>query len=98
MPHESVKHSAITSGVADLVGDLSDLVQKEARLARMELSAVVSRGIQAGVRFGVAAFLGVVATLVLVEFAIFAIAFYAQIALHWSCLIVAAVLLAGAGL
>jgi hypothetical protein len=35
---------------------------------------------------------------VLVEFAIFAIAFYAHIALHWSCLIVAAVLLALAGL
>jgi Putative Actinobacterial Holin-X, holin superfamily III len=98
MPHESVRHSAITSGISDLVADVSDLIQKEARLARGELSGALSGVAQAGVRFGAAAYLGILCSLVLVEGIVFAVAAYGGMAMHWACLIVAAILAVAAGI
>ena len=88
---ESLKNTALVGAFSDVVGDFADLLQKEMRLAKAELSAKFSAKLRAGVWMSVAALLGIFAALVLIEAAVFAIAAYG-IALHWSCLIVAAVL------
>jgi len=95
MAHERLRNAALP--LSEVVADLADLFQKEFRLARAEVLAKLSSKLHAGIWMSVAGVLAVVTALVLVEAAIFAIASYG-IALHWSCLIVAAALgvLAGA--
>ena len=88
---ESLKNTALVGAFSDVVGDFADLLQKEMRLAKAELSAMLSAKLRAGMWMSVAALLGIFAALVLIEAAVFGIAAYG-IALHWSCLIVAAVL------
>ena len=88
---ESLKNTALVGAFSDVVGDFADLLQKEMRLAKAELSAKLSAKLRAGVWMSVAALFGIFAALVLIEAAVFGIAAYG-IALHWSCLIVAAVL------
>ena len=88
---ESLKNTALVGAFSDVVGDFADLLQKEMRLAKAELSAKLSAKLRAGVWMSGAALLGIFAALVLIEAAVFGIAAYG-IALHWSCLIVAAVL------
>jgi len=95
MAHEQLKIAALPRALSDVVADLADLVQKEMRLARAEISAKISTKVMGGVWMAVAGVLGLVAALVLIEALIFGIASFG-IALHWSCLIVAGVLLAGA--
>jgi hypothetical protein len=92
---EHLKNSALPHAVSDVVGDLADLLQKEIRLARAELSAKLSTKLRAGGWMAAAAGLGLAAFLAAVEAAIFAIASFG-IAMHWSCLIVAVVLAAAA--
>jgi predicted anti-sigma-YlaC factor YlaD len=87
---DHLKNTALARALSDVVADLADLVQKEVRLARAELSEKLSLKIQAGVWMSVAAALGLVAALLLVEAVVFGIASGFGIALHWSCLIVAA--------
>jgi hypothetical protein len=89
MAHERLRDAAIP--LSDVVGDLADLFQKELRLARAEILAKLSNKLYAGIWMSIAGVLALVTALVLVEAAIFAIASYG-IALHWSCLIVAAAL------
>lgn len=93
---ESFKNSALVGAFSDVVGDLAELVQKEMRLARAELLAKLSTKLRAGVWMSAAAGLGLLAVLVLIEAAVFGIAAYG-LALHWSCLIVAAVLVVASG-
>jgi len=95
MAYEQLKSSTLTRSLSDVISDLSDLFQKEMRLARAEMSAKISNKLQAGVWMGAAGLLGLIALLVLIEAVVFGIASFG-IALHWSCLIVAAVLGAGA--
>ena len=95
MAYEQLKSSTLTRSLSDVISDLSDLFQKEMRLARAEMSARISTKLQAGVWMGAAGLLGLIALLVLIEALVFGIASFG-IALHWSCLIVAAVLGAGA--
>ena len=83
--------------VTEVFADLADLFQKELRLAREELSAKVTSKLRAGVWMAVAGVLALIAVMVLIEAAIFAIASYG-IALHWSCLMVAAAALVLAAL
>ena len=92
---EHLKNSALPRAFADVVGDLADLVQKEIHLAKAELSERLSAKLRAGVWIGVAAGLGLIAALLVTEGIVFGIATFG-IALHWSCLIVAAVLAAAA--
>ena len=92
---EHLKNSALPRAFADVVGDLADLVQKEIHLAKAELSEKLSAKVRAGVWIGVAAGLGLIAALLVIEGIVFGIATFG-IALHWSCLIVAAVLAAAA--
>jgi hypothetical protein len=93
MAHEQLKNSALPRALSDVLADLGDLFQKEMRLARAELSAKLSTKLQAGIWMSVAGVLGVVAALLVVQAAVFAIA-SVGIAMHWSCLIVAGVLAA----
>jgi len=95
MAYEQLKSSTLTRSLSDVISDLSDLFQKEMRLARAEMSAKISTKLQAGVWMGAAGLFGLIALLVLIEALVFGIASFG-IALHWSCLIVAAVLGAGA--
>jgi hypothetical protein len=93
---ETLKNSALPRALSEVVGDLADLFQKELRLARAELSEKLSLKLRGGVWISVAAALAMSATLLVIEGLVFAIASFG-IALHWSCLIVAAVMAAAGG-
>jgi len=86
-----LQDSALFGALSDVIGDLADLVQMEIRLAKTELSAKLSQKLVGGIWLGVAGVIGLLAVLVLVEAAIFAIASYG-VGLHWSCLIIAGAL------
>jgi hypothetical protein len=90
MAYERVTQSALPQAISDVVADLADLFQKEMRLARAELSTKLNTKLMAGAWFSAAAVLALVAVLLVVQATVFAIASFG-IALHWSCLIVAAV-------
>jgi len=91
MAYEQLKNSALPRAVSDVIGDLADLFQKEMRLARAELLSNLSVKLRAGAWMSIAGILGLIMLLLVVEAAVFGIAAFG-IALHWSCLIVAAVL------
>jgi uncharacterized membrane protein YqjE len=93
---DHLKNSALPRALSEVVSDLADLFQKEIRLARAELSEKLSLKIRAGVWMSVAAGFGLVAAIVLVEALALGISAAFGIALHWSCLIVAALFAAGA--
>ena len=89
--NENLKNSALVGALSDVIGDMADLVQKEIRLAKTELTAKISQKVTGGIWLAVAGGIGLLALMVLIEAAIFAIASYG-IALHWSCVIVAGAL------
>ena len=89
---DHLRNSPLPRALSDVVADVTDLFQKEIRLARAELSEKLSLKIQAGVWISAAAALGLIVLLVLVQAAIFGIAAAFGIALHWSCIAVAALL------
>lgn len=89
--NEKLKDSALVGALSDVIGDLADLVQKEIRLAKTELTAKISQKVLGGIWLAVAGGIGLLAVMVLVEAAVFAIASYG-IAIHWSCVIVAGAL------
>ena len=60
---ESLKNTALVGAFSDVVGDFADLLQKEMRLAKAELSAKLSAKLRAGVWMSVAALLGIFAAL-----------------------------------
>jgi hypothetical protein len=96
MAFDRIKDATLPQAVSDVVGDLADLFQKEMRLARAELSAKISTKVRAGIWMSAAGVFGLIAGLLVVQAAVFAIASYG-IALHWACLIVAGAALAFAG-
>jgi hypothetical protein len=91
MAYEQLRNSALPRAVSDVVGDLADLLQKEIRLSRAEISSKLSTKLRAGAWMTAAAVLGLVALLLVIEAGVFAITAFG-IAPYWSCLIVAAVL------
>ena len=91
MAHDAIRNSTLARTLAEVLGDVSDLVQKEIRLARAEFTAKIGNGVQAGLWMIVAALLGFVAALLVIEAMVFALASFG-IALHWACLLVAGVL------
>src|ERR1700752_5276485 len=93
---EHLKNSELPRVLGDVVGDLADLLQKELHLAKTEISEKVATKFQAGLWMGVAGGFGILAFLLVLQGIVFGIATFG-IALHWSCLIVAAVLAALAG-
>jgi hypothetical protein len=97
MALDRIKDATLAQAVSNVVGDLADLFQKEMRLARAELSAKISTKLRAGVWMSAAGVFALIAGLLVVQAAVFAIASYG-IALHWACLIVAGVALGFAGI
>jgi hypothetical protein len=92
MDYDRLRNSGLVQAVTDLFADLADLLQKELRLAKTEITEKIVSRLRASVWMVVAGVLPIVAVLLLIEAAVFGIASFG-IALHWSCLIVAGVLL-----
>lgn len=93
MAYEALNNTTIVAALRDLFADGTDLVRKELRLAKAELTQKVSAGLEGAVWIAVAAVAVIIAGLLLIQAAVFGIAALG-LALHWSCLIVAAVLCA----
>ena len=89
MALEHTKQATLPRILSTVVGDLADLVQKELRLARTEIVDKLGTKLQASIWMAAAGVLGFVTLLLLVQAGVFAIASFG-VALHWSCLIVAA--------
>jgi hypothetical protein len=85
---DQLKASTAASALGDVLGDLTDLVQKEMRLAQAEFSANISAKLEGGVWFIAAGGLAGIAFLLVMQAAVFTIASYG-VPLHWSCLIAA---------
>ena len=94
---ETLKDSRLTQTLSDVVGSLADLFQKEMRLARAEISEKIATKLQGAAWMAAAGVLGLIAALLLVQALVFGIASFFGIALHWSCLIVAALFAGAAG-
>jgi len=82
MVGDQLKTSTVASALGHVVGDLTDLVQKEMRLAQAEFSANLSAKLEGGVWLAAAAFLAGIAFLLVVQAAVFAIASYG-VPIHW---------------
>ena len=91
MASEALGKTGLARSLADVLGDVSDLLSKQIQLAKSEIMANIGRGVRTAVWAGAAAFLFLLAAILVVEAIVFGIA-SAGIALHWACLIVAAVL------
>jgi hypothetical protein len=97
MALESLRNSVLNRTLVDLLGDLSDLISKEIRLARAELTEKVQSIIRVGAWAAVAALLCLMVVFFLLEAAVFALVGLG-LAAYWACLIVAGLLAAfGAG-
>jgi putative superfamily III holin-X len=95
MALDHLQNSGLTRAVTDLLADLAELLQKELQLAKTEITEKITARLRASAWMVAAGVLGMVAALLIVEAAVFAVASFG-LALYWSCLVVAAVLLAGA--
>jgi hypothetical protein len=93
MALDHLQNSGLTRAVTDLLGDLAELVQKELQLAKTEISEKITSRLRASAWMVAAAVLGMIAALLVVEAAVFALSSFG-FAPHWSCLLVAAVLFA----
>ena len=91
------QYSSVPNAFSQVITDLADLMQKEMQLARAELSEKLSISIRAGVWMSVAAVLAIASGFLIVQASVLGLSAATGIALHWSCLLVAAVLAAAAG-
>jgi hypothetical protein len=88
MAHERLKSATLPHALSEVITDIAALFQSELRLARAEISSKISRKLTGGIWMSGAGVLGVMASFIVVQAVIFAIASYG-IAMHWSCLMVA---------
>ena len=93
MARDDPRDASLIGAATDVLSAFSDLLRKELRLAQAEISQKLSQRLRALVWMVVAAILGLLAVLLVAEAAVFALA-SAGLALHWSCLLVAAILAA----
>ncbi len=91
MAHEALKDTTLVTTLKELYADASDLLRKEMRLAKAELSERINAGVQAGVWMAAAGLMGLIAFFFVIQAIVFGIASLG-LAMHWSCLIVAVVL------
>jgi putative superfamily III holin-X len=91
------QYSSLPDAFSKVITDLADLMQKEMRLAQAELSEKLSISIRAGVWMSVAVALAIVGGLLIVQAIVLGLSAATGMALHWSCLVVAAVLAGAAG-
>jgi uncharacterized membrane protein YqjE len=75
--------------LSEIVADVADLFQRELRLAKAEISEKITTKLNAGIWMSVAGILALMAAFIVLQVLIVAIA-STGIAMHWSCLIVAA--------
>lgn len=87
MAHEA-SYSAFLQSVAHLVGDVTNLVQKEIALARAEITTKVTQRIESVAWFAVAGILGFVVLLLIAQACVFAL-MAAGLAPVWACAVVA---------
>ena len=83
-------YSSLPTAFSRVITDLANLMQKEMRLARAELSEKLSITIRAGVRMSVAAVLAILAALLVVQACVLGLSAATGIALHWTALLAAA--------
>lgn len=83
-------NSAFVQTVANLFGDVADLIQKEIALARAEIAAKITERAESAAWFALAGVLGFVVLLLVAEAAVFGL-IAAGLAPGWASLIVAAV-------
>src|SRR5215470_17896073 len=93
MAHESMRESGLVRAATDLFADLSDLIQKEIRLARAEIVHKLSASVRGGIFMAVAGVIGFLAVIFVLEGIAFAIA-STGLGPYWACFIVAAGLFA----
>ena len=97
MPHDRLANSDFLRTLSDVLGDFSELLQKEIRLARAELSQMLAAKLQASGWAIAAVVAALLAAILIVETAVFAL-----VALGfkppWACLSVAVILSVGAAL
>jgi Putative Actinobacterial Holin-X, holin superfamily III len=89
MAHERLTNATLPQTLSEIVADLADLFQKELRLAKAEISSKISTKLNAGIWMSAAGIVALMSVFLILQAIIFALASYG-IALHWSCLIVAA--------
>jgi Putative Actinobacterial Holin-X, holin superfamily III len=95
MALDRLQHSGLAQAFTDLLADLGDLLQKEMQLAKAEVTEKITSRLKASIWMVGAGLLALIAGLLVIEAAVFAIASFG-LALHWACLVVAGVLAAGA--
>lgn len=95
MALDRLQNSGLAQAFTDLLADLGDLLQKEMQLAKAEVTEKITSRLKASIWMMGAGLLALIAGLLVVEAAVFAIASFG-LALHWACLVVAGVLAAGA--
>jgi hypothetical protein len=89
MAYERLRNSTLPHVFSVVVADVADLFQRELRLAKAEISEKIATKLNAGIWTSAAGVLALMAVFIVLQALIFAIA-SAGIAMHWSCLIVAA--------
>ena len=93
MTPEALGKTRLARSLSDALADTADLLSKQIQLAKSEVMANIGRGVRASAWTIAAAFLFLLTAILLIEAAVFGIT-SAGIAVHWACLIVAAVLAA----
>ncbi len=84
--------SSLPQVLSRVVSDLADLLQKEMRLVRAELSQKLALSLRAGVWMAIAVALLSLAALLALQACVLGLAAATGMALHWSSLIVATAL------
>jgi hypothetical protein len=85
-------HPSLPDAISRVVSDLADLMQKEMRLAKAEITKKISLSLQAGVWMSAAAIMAVIGVLLVIEACVLGLSAATGLALHWSSLIVAGAL------
>jgi hypothetical protein len=89
MAYERLRNTTLPHVLAEVAADAADLFQRELRLAKAEILAKITTKLTAGIWTSAAGVLALMAVFIVLQAVIFAIA-SAGLAMHWSCLIVAA--------
>jgi hypothetical protein len=92
MAHDSLRDTSLVRSLTDLASGVSDLISKEIRLARAEISQQLTLRVQSAAWMGAAGVLGLLAGALIVEGAVLALA-ATGLALHWSCFVIAGALI-----
>ena len=89
MAYERLRNATLPHVLSEVVADVADLFQRELRLAKAEISGKITTKLTAGIWTAAAGALALMAVFIVLQAVIFAIA-STGLAMHWSCLIVAA--------